>query len=206
MRAVRVAAYSEARMSERAKTTRPQRTRPARDPRIDSLPPAVDEEAPLKAKPLRSGADPLHARVALLEAEVESLKVARAADSDDLAQMLIRVAEAERLRAAAEQRAADAEARHAAAIEALGVAQARAREAAPVSTVDARAAMDKVESWLEELERGETMAQALRVWMIQQARLAAREAVSVPGVDLTPAAPPGGGAVALDDADVEPLD
>jgi uncharacterized small protein (DUF1192 family) len=52
---------------------------------------------PLQAKPLRPGADALHARIALLEAEVERLRAEGAADSDDLARMLIRTADLERL-------------------------------------------------------------------------------------------------------------
>jgi hypothetical protein len=66
--------------------------------------------------------------------------------------------------------------------------------------------MGKVELWLEELERGETMAQALRVWMIQQARLAARKATAPARMDVPASNGPSADAVALDDADVEALE
>jgi NADH dehydrogenase [ubiquinone] 1 alpha subcomplex assembly factor 7 len=94
-------------MSEKGKTkrppARPTRTRPpARDPRLDSAPPATDDG------PIPPSASP---RVAALEAEVARLKAERSADADDLAQMLVRIAEAERKRRAAEDRSTELAAR-----------------------------------------------------------------------------------------------
>ncbi|HEY3821261.1 MAG TPA: hypothetical protein VGL81_29045 [Polyangiaceae bacterium] len=67
----------------------------SRDPRIDSAPPAAEEaQVQVTSRPPAS-------RIAALEGELERVNKERAADADDLATMLVRIADAERGKAAA---------------------------------------------------------------------------------------------------------
>jgi len=64
-----------------------------RDPRTDSAPPARDET------PVQVSSRPPPRRTALLESELARVNKERAADADDLATMLVRIADAERAKA-----------------------------------------------------------------------------------------------------------
>ena len=66
---------------------------PLRDPRTDSTPPARDEA------PVRASARPSTTRITLLESELARVNKERGADADDLATMLVRIADAERAKA-----------------------------------------------------------------------------------------------------------
>lgn len=101
-------------MTESIKTKRPAKparriSRPPRDSRADSAPP-VQEETFVR----RASADIIPTRIAALQAEVTRLTSERAAEADDLAAMLVRVAETERAKVAAMTRAGEVEARAAA--------------------------------------------------------------------------------------------
>ena len=80
----------------------------ARDARLESAPPARSETAP------QTAARATTSRIALLEAELAQVNKERAADADDLAAMLVRIADAERGKASATQRVQEAEGRLAA--------------------------------------------------------------------------------------------
>jgi len=67
-----------------------------RDPRTDSAPPARDD------MPVQASTRPPSARIALLEAELARVNQERADEADDLATMLVRIADAERAKAASE--------------------------------------------------------------------------------------------------------
>jgi chromosome segregation ATPase len=99
---------------------------------------------------------------AALEAEVERLKTARAEDADLAAEMLVRVAEAERLRMAAQTRVSELEAALVEARRAAASAQARFEGMRPT--------MSTALELIEELERREEMAGSLRTRTIQQVR------------------------------------
>lgn len=170
-------------MQDWGKPRRPGRDRsrpPPRDPRADSDPPASSEEVPLQAFPRipssrPRGSDP-PARVTALEAEVARLLGERAHDADQLGEMLVRIAAAERARASAETRAAVAE-QQVLALRAE-VAQLRARCAqieaedwevqestrrlAPPQADAVRDGLARVAGILDELERREQMAAGLR--------------------------------------------
>src|SRR5258708_37384007 len=81
-----------------------------KDPRTDSEPPAAAEEMPLVARrvPSRPRSDVV-GRISALELEIARLTEERARDADQIGEMLVRVAGAERSRAAAENRAAAAQ-------------------------------------------------------------------------------------------------
>jgi hypothetical protein len=101
-------------------------------------------------------------RTASLEAEVERLRVARAEDADVTAGMLVRIAEGERLRLAAQARATALEAE---------LVQARQLKVAAEARVEGtRAQMAAALELIEELERREEMAASLRARTIEQAR------------------------------------
>jgi len=156
----------------------------SRDPRVDSSPPSGQEDMPMKRPSLRP-ADAAVARLASLEAEIARLKKQHADDADQLAAMLVRIADVERARIAAEQRAAESD-RHAEMLStALGKEKARASqleaeawEASETTMRElrtqleaARKAMASTLSVLEDLERREEMVTAVRLRAIEQMRL-----------------------------------
>jgi hypothetical protein len=67
----------------------------SRDPRADSTPPSQDEA------PVTIPSRPPPTRITLLESELARVNKERASDADDLATMLVRIADAERAKAAA---------------------------------------------------------------------------------------------------------
>jgi hypothetical protein len=99
-------------MSESGKPSKrpPKSARPrarARDPRVDTSPPPR-EEAPLRRIPhsIPSKAnESAGARIAALELEISRLRETHAADADGVAEMLVRVADLERERATAQEKA-----------------------------------------------------------------------------------------------------
>jgi hypothetical protein len=103
-------------------------------------------------------------RTASLEAEVERLKAARAEDADVTAEMLVRVAEAERLRLAAQSRATT--------LEAELVEARQLKVAAEARVQGTRSQMAAALELIEELERREEMAASLRTRTIAQTRSA----------------------------------
>jgi hypothetical protein len=78
-------------------------SRPSRDPRLDSTPPAALGEVPLG--PTAATTVPPAGRVASLQAEVERLRAERETDADETAGMLVQIAESDRMRAAAQSQA-----------------------------------------------------------------------------------------------------
>lgn len=99
-----------------------------------------------------------------LEAEVERLKAARAEDADVMAAMLVRIAEAERLRVAAQARCGELE---------TELAQMRQRVAAAEARLaGTRTTMTSALAMLEEMERREEMAASIRTRTLGQARAA----------------------------------
>jgi hypothetical protein len=79
-------------------------SRPSRDSRLDSSPPPALEEVPLGASPGAPTLPPA-GRVASLQAEVERLRAERETDADETAEMLVQIAESDRMRAAAQSQA-----------------------------------------------------------------------------------------------------
>src|SRR5580658_752143 len=164
---------------------------PPRDPRVDSSPRFARDDTPLQRVPSsRPTADAVATRLANLEAEGARLREQHASDADQLAAMLVRIAEVERARTAAEQRAAESD-EHAETLSvALGqekartsqleadgweasetlVREVRAQLAAAQATqatmqrelAAAREAMGGAMALLEELERREEMVGSLR--------------------------------------------
>ncbi|MGH7436824.1 MAG: hypothetical protein ACRENE_14215 [Polyangiaceae bacterium] len=123
-----------------------------------------------------------------LEAEIARLKGERAQDADQMGEMLVRVATAERTRAAAENRAVAAELQ--AGDLRAEVAQLRARCAQleaeaweaqessrrlPVEPDAVRDAAARVAGIIDELERREEMAAGLRARTLEQIRQALAE-------------------------------
>src|SRR5579864_9672151 len=98
-------------MPDSGRTKRPMRERsrpPPRDPRVDSSPPSGEADAPSPRPPSsRPTADAAASRVAALEAELTRIRQLHASDADQVAAMLVRIADAERSRKAAEERAAE---------------------------------------------------------------------------------------------------
>jgi chromosome segregation ATPase len=143
-----------------------------RDPRLESSPPAAQEEtigagggAELVAAGIGRSSEVMAARIAVLESAIARLKEERAADADDLAAMLVRVADAERDREAAEDRATrlggglrELEAK-------LG--EARSREPPPADQA-------RVGALLTELERQQTRAAELEAQLVQAEAAAQR--------------------------------
>ena len=76
-------------------------SRPSRDPRLDSSPPAALGEAPLDPTPSAVTVPPAGVRVATLQAEVERLRAGRETDADETAECSCRSPESDRMRAAA---------------------------------------------------------------------------------------------------------
>jgi hypothetical protein len=90
-----------------------------KDPRADSVPPSGDDAPPHTMS--RPNVNTLPARIAALESELARAHQERAADADDLATMLVRIADAERARAASVEKALELE-------EQVGALQTRLRE------------------------------------------------------------------------------
>jgi len=144
-------------MSDPRKTKRPtvrttRSTSKTRDARAESVPPPRD-----------------------VEAELESLRTARAQDADDLASMLVRVADLERARTAAEKRNAELDTR----IEELEGEVARARTATLAAEERVRLHGEAAATQVAELEKqlaagGTLLAEAHEGR--QRAEQAAREA------------------------------
>src|ERR1700690_190321 len=101
-----------------SKSGRPRSRPPQRDPRVErsstgapgaAVPPPrtgqPQREAPQRQEPSLPGIGIVPPRIAALETELARLGEERGAEADELARMLVRIAEAERVRAAAEQRA-----------------------------------------------------------------------------------------------------
>lgn len=159
-------------MAEVGKTKRPP-ARPVRgpfkDPRIDSSPPPREEEV-LSPSPRRASlpripaasrppAESIAVRVAGLEEELDRLRAERAEETDQIADVLVRIAEAERARAAAEQRVA--ELRETTRI--LEAQLAEAKEAADAeATLDVELQMTRERCTLLEAEVERTRAQTER--------------------------------------------
>jgi chromosome segregation ATPase len=100
----------------------------------------------------------------MLEAEIERLKAARAEDADVTAAMLVRIAEAERLRLAAQEHCTKIEAE---------LVETRQRVAAAEARLEGtRSTMQSTLAMLDELERREEMAGSLRTRTLGQARAA----------------------------------
>jgi hypothetical protein len=112
----------------------------------------------------RPSSRPNFDRSVTLEAEVERLRAARAEDADVTAAMLVRIAEAERLRVAAQARCGE-----------LEVELARMRQqvaAAEARLAGTRTTMASALGMLEELERREEIAASIRTRTLGQARAA----------------------------------
>jgi chromosome segregation ATPase len=205
-------------MQDWGKSRRPPRERsrpPAKDPRADSEPPASSEETPLRSRPPSSAPRVDSARIAALQADIERLKSEHAHDADQVAEMLVRIAAAERAREGserardaaeraygdAEQRAAAAEQRAAtlaAEVERLkqraAELEADAWDPAGGSARDAqarfeatRAALARVGAMIDELDRREEIAGTIRARTIEQVRQALAEAEAPPSPPLQPA-------------------
>jgi hypothetical protein len=136
------------------------------------------------------------ARIASLEAEVARLKAARSNDADQVAEMLVRIADAERAKAAAEQRALASDHRAEILGEELNRERARGAEADMWETSGtddvhhhldeslrkqaqleravalAREAMGQASALLEEFDRREEMAAGIRSRAVEQIRRA----------------------------------
>jgi hypothetical protein len=181
---------------------------PPRDPRADSSPPSGREDVPLQRIPSSRPTEAAAHRVANLEAEVGRLRDQHAADADQLAEMLVRIADVERARTAAEQRAAESD-EHAETLSvALGHEKARtaqleadgweasetlvhdlrsqlaaaqaAQATAQKEVVAAREAMASAAALLDELERREEMVGSLRARAIDQMKKTLGGSASMP--------------------------
>jgi septal ring factor EnvC (AmiA/AmiB activator) len=150
-------------------------SRPSRDPRLDSTPPAALGEVPLGPMPAAATLPPAGGRVASLQAEVERLRAERETDADETAEMLVQIAESDRMRAAAQSQATVAGERVGALesdldearvrIDALEAEVVGLREQWSVSESRLRAARDAISSaltLLEEMERREEMGASMR--------------------------------------------
>ncbi len=182
----------------------PERSRPPpRDPRADSDPPATTEETPLRALGRPPSSRPRGdavAKIVALEAEIERLVADRAHDADQIGEMLVRIAGAERARAAAESRASAAE-QQAAALraevahlearcaqleaDAWGVSESTRRVAEPQAHA-VREGLSRIGAILDELDRREEMAAGLRARTIEQLRQALAEVDAPASPPLTP--------------------
>ena len=149
-------------------------SRPSRDPRLDSAPPAALGELPLGPTAAVT-APPPGGRVATLQAEVERLRAERETDADETAGMLVHIAESDRMRAAAQSQAMVAGERAGALesdldeargrIDALEVEVAGLREQWSVSESRLRTAREAISSaltLLEEMDRREEMGASMR--------------------------------------------
>ncbi len=155
-------------------------SRPSRDPRLDSTPPAAPNETPLGALYAPTAAPP--GRVATLQAEVQRLRAERETDADETAEMLVQLAESDRMRAAALSEATVAEERVGALqsdlhearqrVEVLEVEVAGLREQWSLSEARLRSARQTIAgalSLLEDMERREEMAASLRARGVRDA-------------------------------------
>jgi septal ring factor EnvC (AmiA/AmiB activator) len=179
-------------MSEMRKSRQPGHDPPrlSRDPRIDSTPPAALDEAPLAH--LQHVAHtftrpPQTERLATLEAEVERLRGELASDADDTAGMLVRIAESERMHVSAHALAIEAGTRASVLeadleaatqrVRALEGELAALRQQWSLSETRLGAARESVRNALamvEELERREEMAAAIRARTLRDALHALR--------------------------------
>jgi hypothetical protein len=144
-------------------------TRPAAPSRTPGSRPSVRPVTGARSS-LRPGASarpssrPSFDRSVTLEAEIERLKAARAEDADVTAAMLVRMAEAERTRLAAQTRCSELEAE---------LVQMRQRAAAAEARFEGtRMTMTSVVGMLDELERRDEMAASIRSRTFAQARAA----------------------------------
>jgi septal ring factor EnvC (AmiA/AmiB activator) len=148
-------------------------SRPSRDPRLESKPPAALAQLPLGAPSCATV--PPAARLASLQAEVERLRTERETDADETAGMLVQIAESDRMRAAAQSQATAAAARATALqtdldearrrIDALEVEVAGVREQWSLSEARlgaARETMSTAFGLLESMERRDEMAASIR--------------------------------------------
>ena len=150
-------------------------SRPSRDPRLESTPPVGPGEAPLGSLPSATLPPPPAGRVASLQAEVERLRSERETDADETAEMLVQIAESDRMRAAAQSQVVvaservgtleadldDARTR----VGALEVEMARLREQWSLSEARLSAARETIAAavtLLEEMERREEMSSSMR--------------------------------------------
>ncbi len=150
-------------------------SRPSRDPRLDSSPPAALGEAPLGPTSSAATVPPPRARVATLQAEVERLRAERETDADETAGMLVQIAESDRMRAAALSEAMVAGERVGALaadldearlrVEALEAEVAGLREQWSLSEArlcTARETISAALTLLEEMDRREELAASMR--------------------------------------------
>jgi hypothetical protein len=147
-----------------APTTRP--AAPSRTPGSrPSVRPVTGARASLRpGVAQRPSSRPGFDRSVTLEAEIERLKAARAEDADVTAAMLVRIAESERLRLAAQTRCGELDAE---------LAQMRQRVAAAEARLDGtRSTMASALTMLDELDRRDEMAASIRTRTLGQVRAA----------------------------------
>lgn len=151
-------------------------SRPSKDPRLDSKPPAaLDEVLPMGRPSPHAATVPPAGRVASLQAEVERLRAERESDVDETAGMLVQIAESERMRAAALSQAVVASERGDALqsdlaearsrVEALEVEVAGLRQQwslAEERLSSARETIATALTLLEEMQRREELASSMR--------------------------------------------
>jgi hypothetical protein len=149
-------------------------SRPSRDSRLDSKPPASLGEVPLGPSPYAATIPP-SGRVATLQAEVERLRAERETDADETAGMLVQIAESDRMRAAAQSEATVAAERLETLqadldqarlrVDALEVELSGLREQWSVSEARLTAARETIsaaQTLIEDMERREEMAASMR--------------------------------------------
>jgi hypothetical protein len=152
-------------------------SRPSKDPRLDSKPPAALGEVLVAPSPHAATLPPTAptARVASLQAEVERLRAERETDADETAGMLVHIAESDRMRAAAQSQAtvagervealaSDLEAARSR-VDALEVEVAGLREQwslAEARLGTARETIATALALLEEMQRREEMTSSMR--------------------------------------------
>jgi hypothetical protein len=149
-------------------------SRPSRDSRLDSKPPAALGEVPLGPSPYAATIPP-SGRVATLQAEVERLRAERETDADETAGMLVQIAESDRMRAAAQSEATVAAERLETLeadldqarlrVDALEVELSGLREQWSLSEarlIAARETISAAQTLIEDMERREEMASSMR--------------------------------------------
>jgi septal ring factor EnvC (AmiA/AmiB activator) len=173
-------------------------SRPSRDPRLDSKPPAALGEAPLASSPYAATLPPA-GRVASLQAEVERLRAERETDADETAGMLVQIAESDRMRAAAQSQAVVAVERIEALQSDLDEARSRVgaleaevaglrdeRSLAEARLCSARETITTALALLEEMQRREELASSMRARSVRDTLRALGQA----GADGEAKAPP----------------
>jgi chromosome segregation ATPase len=140
------------------------------------------------------------ARLVALEADVQRLTTERAHDADQIGEMLVRIAAAERARASAESRAAAAEQQAAAMraevahlearcaqleADAWEVSESTRRVSVPQADV-VRDALARLSGIVDELDRREEMAAGLRARTIEQLRQTLAEVDAPPSPPVLP--------------------